>query len=51
MVKIMVKVQKRVKGASVEADFLHGENIDHEIGLKITVKVISTDFSGNIHRK
>ena len=30
MVKIMVKVQKRVKGASVEADFLHGENIDHE---------------------
>ena len=26
----MVKVQKRVKGASVEADFLHGENIDHE---------------------
>ena len=30
MVKITVNVQKRVKGASVEADFLHGENIDHE---------------------
>ena len=29
MAKIMVNVQKRLKGASVQADFLHGENIDH----------------------
>ena len=27
MVKITVNVQKRVKGASVEADFWYGENI------------------------
>ena len=27
--KIMVNVQKRLKGASVEADFWHGENIEH----------------------
>ena len=25
----MVNVQKRLNGASVRADFLHGENIDH----------------------
>ena len=29
MVKIMVDVQKRLKGASVRAEFLSGENIDH----------------------
>ena len=29
MVKITVNVQKRVKGASVEADFLHGEKTAH----------------------
>ena len=29
MAKITVNVQKRLKGASVEADFWHGENIDH----------------------
>ena len=27
--KIMVNVQKRLKGGSVKADFLHDENIDH----------------------
>ena len=25
----MVNVQKRLKGGSVDADFWHGENIDH----------------------
>ena len=29
MAKIMVNVQKRLNGASVRADFLYGENIDH----------------------
>ena len=29
MAKIKVNVQKRLKGGSVEADFWHGENIDH----------------------
>jgi hypothetical protein len=28
MAKIMVNVQKRLKGASVHADFWHGENIE-----------------------
>ena len=28
MAKIMVNVQKRLKGASAEADFWHGEYID-----------------------
>ena len=28
--KIMANVQERLKGASVEADFWHGENIDHD---------------------
>ena len=28
MTKIMVNVQKRLKGASVDVDFWHGENID-----------------------
>ena len=27
--KMMVNVQKRLKGASVKADFWHGEYIDH----------------------
>ena len=27
--KIMVNVQKRLKGASAEANFWHGENIEH----------------------
>ena len=27
--KIMVDVQKRLNGASVKADFLHGEDKDH----------------------
>ena len=27
--KIMVNVQKRLKWASVRADFFHGENLDH----------------------
>ena len=30
MAKIKVNVQKRLKGGSVEADFWHGENIDHD---------------------
>ena len=30
MAKIAVNVQKRLKGASVEADFWRGENIDHD---------------------
>ena len=29
MAKMMVNVQERLKGASVEADFWYGENIDH----------------------
>ena len=29
MAKIMVNVQKKLNGASVKADFWHGENIDH----------------------
>jgi len=29
MAKIMANVQKRLKGASVEAGFWYGENIDH----------------------
>ena len=29
MVKIRVNVQKRLNGASLRADFLYGENIDH----------------------
>ena len=29
MAKIVMDVQKRLKGASVRADFLYGENIDH----------------------
>ena len=29
MAKIMVNVYKRLKGASVEADFWYGENIDN----------------------
>ena len=29
MVKITTNVQERLKGASVEADFWYGENIDH----------------------
>ena len=30
MAKIMVNVQKRLNGASAEADFWYGENIDHD---------------------
>ena len=30
MAKIMVNVQKRLKGDSVEADFWHGEKVDHD---------------------
>ena len=30
MAKIMVNFQKRLKGASVAADFWRGENIDHD---------------------
>ena len=29
MVKIVVNVQKRLKGASAEGDFCHGENKEH----------------------
>ena len=29
MAKMMVNVQERLKGASAEADFWYGENIDH----------------------
>ena len=29
MAKIMVNVQERLKGASVEADFWYGENMNH----------------------
>ena len=29
MAKIMVNAQKRLNGASAEADFLYGDNIDH----------------------
>jgi hypothetical protein len=29
MAKIIVDVQKRLKGASAEADFWYGDNIDH----------------------
>ena len=29
MAKIMANVQERLNGASIEADFLYGENIDH----------------------
>ena len=29
MAKIMVNVQERLKGASVRAEFLYGENIDY----------------------
>ena len=29
MAKIMVNVQKRLKGVSVRAEFLYGGNIDH----------------------
>ena len=36
MAKIMVNVQKRLKGASAEADFWYGDNMDHvEKKLKI----------------
>ena len=40
MVKITVNVQKRLKGASVEADFWHGENIDHD-----EKKGLNSDFN------
>ena len=29
MAKIMVNVQKRLNGASAEADFWYGDNLDH----------------------
>ena len=29
MAKMMINVQERLKGASAEADFWYGENIDH----------------------
>ena len=29
LAKIKANVQKSLKGGSVKADFLHGENIDH----------------------
>ena len=41
MVKIAVNVQKRVKGASVEADFLHGENINHEKKKKLKIATLT----------
>ena len=40
MAKIMVNFQKRLKGASVQADFLYGENIDHS-----KKKVLNNDFT------
>ena len=37
MAKIMVNVQKRLKGASVRADFFHGENVDHPEKKKLKI--------------
>ena len=31
MVRIMIDVQNRLKGASAEADFWYGDNLDHVI--------------------
>ena len=39
MAKIMVNIQKWLKGASAEADFWYGENIDHVE--KKTLKIAS----------
>ena len=45
MAKIMVNVQKRLNGASVRANFLYGENIDHA-----EKKVLNNDFYwGPVH--
>ena len=45
MAKIMVNVQKRLNGASVQADFLYGENIDHS-----KKRVLNNDFTwGPVH--
>ena len=41
MVKITVNVQKRLKGASVEADFLHGENKDHDKKKKLKIATLT----------
>ena len=40
MAKIMVIVQKKLNGASVQTDFLNGENIDHA-----EKKVQNNDFT------
>ena len=39
MPKIMVNVQKRLKGASAEADFWYGKNMDHVY--KKNLKIVS----------
>ena len=43
MAKIMVNVQKRLKGASAEADFWYGEIIEH-----VEKKVQNSEFHGEI---
>ena len=39
----MVNVQKRLKGASADVDFWHGENIDHA-----EKKALNSEFHGEI---
>ena len=39
---MMVNVQERLKGASVEADFWYGDNLDH-VGKK-KLKMVKLDF-------
>jgi uncharacterized GH25 family protein len=41
MAKILVIVQKRLKGGSVKANFLHGENIDHAEKKKLKIATLT----------